>query len=287
MANGRMNTRKALGLSALVLLPAIFAAAGTINSFTLTDNGWTYAEQNIINVSTSSFAGLADLFFLNGGGPDHFYQNWWWYRGQGDSREFALSNQTSGVAGSNTALLTYLEPVAGIPDAVEFTLNYQLQGLSPTEAIIRIDWSVTNKTGDELGIDFFAYMDADLDGVAGDDSAELIAFGPSFGHIRVTDGAGQMDLISDIVQGIELTGWEIDAWPVVRNKLADPDIDDLANSGSPFGPSDFAGAFQHTTVLAPFDSAYGTLTKHIVIPTPGSLVVLVLGLIPARRRRRG
>ena len=281
----RMNTRKALGLSALVLLPASVAAAGTINSFTLTDNGWTYAEQNIIDVSTSSFAGFADLFF--GDGPDHFYQNWWWFRGAGDSREFALSNQTFGVAAGNTALLTYLEPVAGVPDAVEFTLNYQLQGLSPTEAIIRIDWSVTNKTGDELGIDFFAYMDADLGGFAGDDNAALIAFGPSFGQIRVTDGALQMDLITDIVQGIELTGWEIDAFPGVRNKLTDPDLDDLANSGSPFGPGDFAGAFQHTTVLAPFDSAYGTLIKHIVIPTPGSLVILVLGLIPARRRRRG
>ena len=281
----RMNTRKALGLSALVLLPASVAAAGTINSFTLTDNGWTFAEQNIIDVSTSSFAGFADLFF--GDGPDHFYQNWWWFRGQGDSREFALSNQTSGVAVGNTATLTYLEPVAGIPGAVEFTLNYQLQGLSPTEAIIRIDWTVTNKTGDELGIDFFAYTDVDLDGVAGDDNAALIAFGPSFGQIRVTDGAGHMDLITDSFQGIALTGWEINSFPGVRNKLADPVLDDLANSGSPFGPGDFAGAFQHTTVLAPFGVVSGTLTKHIVIPTPGSLVVLVLGLIPARRRRRG
>ena len=281
----RMNTRNALGLSVMVLLPASFAAAGTIKSFSLTDNGWTYAEENLIGFSTSSCAGFADLFFEDG--PDHFYQNWWWYRGEGDSREFALSNQTAGVAAGNTALLTYLEPVAGVADAVEFTLNYQLQGVSSTEAIIRIDWSVTNKTGDPLEIDFFAYMDVDLNGFAGDDSADLIDFGPSLGQIQVTDGALQMDLISDIVQGIELTGWEIDAFPVARNKLADPDLDDLTNSGSPFGPGDFAGAFQHTTVLTAFDSAYGSLIKHIVIPTPGTLVVLVMGLIPARRRRRG
>ena len=151
-----------LGLSALVLLPASFTAAGTIDPFTITDNGWSYTESNIIDVRTSSFAGFADLTF--GNGPDHFYQNWWWFRGAGDTREYALSNQTAGVVGGNTALLTYLEPVAGTPDAVEFSLKLQLNCVSDTESIIRIDWAVTNKTGKPLAIAFFAYMAADLNG---------------------------------------------------------------------------------------------------------------------------
>ncbi len=283
----RMNTRNALGLSVMVLLPASFAAAGTIGSFSLTDNGWTYAEENLIDGRTSSFAGFADMFFDKG--PDHFYQNWWWYRGEGDTREYALSNQTAGTSSGNTAQLTYLEPVAGVADAVEFTLNYQLQGVSSTEAIIQIDWTATNMTGSALGLDFFPYVDADLNGFAGDDSAELIAFGPSLGHIRVTDDVvGQMNLIAENVEGMELVGWEIASFPVARNKLADPDIDDLANTGSPFGPGDFASAFQHHAVLDAFGTVSGTLTKHIIIPTPGTLVVLVMGLIPAvRRRRRG
>jgi hypothetical protein len=265
------------------------AQAQTVNSFVISHNGWSYSETNLIGGRTSSSAGFAD--FGHQGGPDHFYQNWWWYRGQvggiRDTREYALSNQTSGAASGNAAQLTYLEPVAGRPDALLVTLNYTLIGTSPTQATLRIDWTATNMTGETLHLGLFPYADADVQGTAGNDTGLLLASGGSSGRMRASEGPVSVDIVHSGIQGMSVNHWEISPFPDTRNKLTDTDVDVLSDTGSPFGPGDFSSAFQISGPLDANESAYGSMFK-IIVPEPGSLVAFGSGLalLASLRRRR-
>ena len=65
---------------------------------------------------------------------------------------------------------------------------------------------------------------------------------------------------------------------------------DLNNSGSPFGPGDYTGAFQWRVELAPAGSLGDTFTSSIVkrvevVPEPAAVLLLAVGLGLLWRRR--
>jgi hypothetical protein len=198
--------------------------------FTLTDGDATFTLRGIRGERTTSAGGLGDYKSLGGTAPDHMFQNWWWYRTGTDTREFALSNLTAfEQPQANTVSLTYEE------SGLRYEINYTLTDAGDNQAVVVAQLTITNATSTPIELNLFNYSDFDMEQSAGSDRGELVR--PGYIRVYETNTA-------HIVAAETPFAWQIGAFPSVRNLLTDTDIDNLNNSGSPFGPGDFTGAFQ-------------------------------------------
>jgi hypothetical protein len=198
--------------------------------FTLTDGDATFTLRGIRGERTTSAGGLGDYKSLGGTAPDHMFQNWWWYRTDSDTREFALSNLTAfDQPQANTVSLTYAE------GGLTYEITYTLSDSGDNQAVVVAQLTIANTTSTPITLNLFNYSDFDMDGSVGGDRAELVR--PDYMRVYETNTA-------HIVAAETPFAWQIGAYPGVRDLLTDTDIDDLNNSGSPFGPGDFTGAFQ-------------------------------------------
>jgi hypothetical protein len=89
-----------------------------------------------------------------------------------------------------------------------------------------------------------------------------------------------------LFQGVGANAYQAQAFSGLQTSLTNATITNLNNTGLPFGPGDFTGAFQWNNVVA----AGGTLTVTSIftayVPAPGALALLGLaGLVGSRRRR--
>jgi hypothetical protein len=264
-----------LGALASVLLGGSQALAQT---FTLTDNGWTYYED-------ISQQGLGD--FKDTNGTDHMWRNWWWYRTSNMQREVSLSNLVPGAGieliGTNEAKLRFVE------QGLFFELTYKLTGISSTLARVDIDWSITS-TGPALGVDFFAYSDFDVNGSISN-SGMLV--NPQ--TVRFIDNTTAVDVVASEAG---LVGYEVGTYSDLLDKLNDNAVDNVSNTGLPYGPGDMENIFQwRGTVVSGQQVMRGTLTKLVnlnynppppgpVIPEPGTWALMLSGLAPVALRLR-
>lgn len=235
-----------------------------IDSFTLTDGALIYTERNLRTGGAG--AGSGDFIL---GGADNMFQNWWWFRAANMGAEVALSNQTFGsLSGANTVDLTYVEST-GAGD-LQFDFHYTLTSFnSDTRGDVDIDITVTNLSTQRIFFDIFSYTDFDLAGTFGGDSAVIGGAGNS--RQLVSDGIVTGELILSLAPG----GWEIGAFPTIRDKLTNGTPDVLSNSGSPFGPGDYTGAFQFGDGLDPGETFTARLSKIVEIPEPSALLALL------------
>lgn len=270
-----------------IILLAVVGAFGVsalaqTSSFTLTDGPWTYAERVITGARTGTGGGSAD--FTNG--TDNLFQNWFWYRSTGDTREYALSNQTSfNQPAANVAQLQYVEPNAAGGRLI-FDLTYTLTSIGATSAVTVIDILVTSSGSNDAHL--FPYIDYDLAGSTSN-LATLQSFGNTGGAMQVTHTSGNFGWFEIQAPGGGVSGWEIAAFANVRTKLSNTTVDNLSNSGSPFGPGDFTGAFQWSMQMSDGQQAHLRVIKGInAVPEPGTLLAIGAGLaaLAARRRRK-
>jgi hypothetical protein len=223
--------------------------------FTLTDGDATFTLRGIRGERTTSAGGLGDYKSLGGTAPDHMFQNWWWYRTGTDTREFALSNLTAfEQPQANTVSLTYEE------SGLRYEINYTLTDAGDNQAVVVAQLTITNATSTPIELNLFNYSDFDMEQSAGSDRGELVR--PGYIRVYETNTA-------HIVAAETPFAWQIGAFPSVRNLLTDTDIDDLNNSGSPFGPGDFTGAFQwqYTLNAGASRSLQLLLTLNVEPPT--------------------
>ncbi|MBU6413790.1 MAG: hypothetical protein KGS45_09965 [Planctomycetes bacterium] len=256
-----------IAAAGLVLASSALAQSGSggtvtqgFSSFTLGDVGTGASDQP-----------LADFSVGGSGNPDHLFQNWWWFRVQGDANETAFNNASNWSYTGNTARLEF--STASFDAVIQYTVTSIRNGLG----VLTTTCTVFNTSADPLTLNLFNYNDLDMNETASNDSADL----NGVNIIRVTDGGN--------------TGWRAnyegtDAYQVasfsgIRNILNDPNADDLNNTGLPFGPGDWTGAFQWSFSLGSLSAATASATITI-IPTPGALALAgVGGLLAARRRR--
>lgn len=264
---------RTVGFSVAAIALICSSAFGQLlDDFTLTDGTATYTERNLRTGGPG--AGSADFVVA---GTEQLFQNWWWFRASGMSREVALSNQTFGILeAANRAGMEYSEPTGA--GNVDFEISYELNDLV-TRQRVDIDFRITNRTANTIQLDFFAYTDFDLDGSFGGDTAFI---GRNGSAQFIADGLVNAELNAS-TDGLH--AWEIDSFPLIRDKLENAMIDDLSNSGSPFGPGDYTGAFQWRVTLVPGEEFHGTYAKIYEVPEPASLLAL-LAIAPALLRRR-
>ena len=264
------------------------APAGPPPGITIQDGGCIYDLQNLVGERLTGNGGIADL---TTGTTDHLFQNWFWYRGPGDTREYALSSQIYASSSNNRARLVYKEPIAdGLTrDALLFDLEYTISDLSTVpngaappacvrcEIVIAI--KIRNLTPNQMQLAFFSYNDMDLNGTAGGDSAVIAGID---NHIQLVrdPGPGATNCVAAAVYKVSSTdhvAWEIDSFANIRNRLTDAVADTLLNMVSPFGPGDYTGAQEWEITLGPagsvtqlpFDEWVGSVVKEVTVYMPG------------------
>ncbi len=267
------------------LLLLMTVGGSQAQTFTLTDNGWTYDED---------IASQGGGSFTDPNNTDHMYQNWWWFRTNLDSAEkplFGLTSMMSG--GANNVNLVFTEDAGSFQNALLFDLTYTLTGISPTLAKVDIVWSVRNIYGQQsmpITVDFFAYSDFDLNGSAGGDSGVLA--NPQ--TIRYTEGTTAVDVIAS---SGSLVGYDVDNYSNLLDLLNDGSVYNVSNSGLPFGPGDMTNVFQWQATLGLGQEMTGTLTKLVnleysppppppVIPEPGTWMLMLSGIVPVALKVR-
>lgn len=254
-------------------------------TFTLTDNGWTY-EEDIASQGWGSFT--------DPNNTSHMYQNWWWFRTSLDSVEKPLASLSSMMSGGATNVnLVFTEDAGSLQNALLFNLTYTLTGISPTMAKVEIEWSVRNIYGQQpmpITVDLFAYSDFDLNGTTGGDSGVLVD--PQ--TIRYTEGTTAVDVIAS---SGSLVGYDVDNYSDLLDLLNDSSVYDVSNSGLPFGPGDMTNVFQWRATLGLGQEINGTLTKLVnlqynppppppVIPEPGTWMLMLSGIVPVALKVR-
>lgn len=251
--------------------------------FTITDGDSSYgiaasglgAPGGNIN-RTGTGGGFAANFLVDGSATDHLFQNWWWYRVGNGTREHAFSNfvsQSSG--GANNHTLNYAEV-----DGVSASINYVIQdpgvGAIVTQRVVLTNTS----TAGPQTVNLFNYADFDVGGTAGSDSAVMTGAN----LMRITDVGGSFAEF----EGVGASAFQVTGFATLRTLLSNAVVDNLNNTGLPFGPGDWTGAFQWSFTLNPGESVtvIERLSVNTAVPTPGAAALLGLGGLAGLRRRR-
>ncbi len=256
----------------LVPIAVMLAAASiALGQGVITDGDARFEFNN------STTPGSAD--FQPDGTTDHLFQNWWWWRVEGENMETPAQwlPEDQSYVGNRAELADW-----DTKGRFSWRLILELHdGANPGQASILESFTVTNLTNENLSINIYNYLDADVGGSFGGDSAVLMG-DPTGRTMEITDVGG------DFVQFHEhgASAYQVTAFPLLRNELNDGGVDNLDNSGLPFGPGDFTGAYQWTMVIPPHQRGKFFEEILINIPEPASLGLLVIGGLCMLRRRR-
>ncbi len=199
-----------------------------------------------------------DLFLA--AGTDHLFETWWYIRLADDSFETRLRDPDTQSYSGNVATLGWSD--ADLSGRIDAQLIVTITELSEGQgAVLQEELKVTNTSGGSLTVNLFAYSDLDLTKSDREDSAEVIA---SPTRIHVFDAQTNAQFEGEMAELFQVTDTR-GAFPGLRGIFADDVADDLLNTGLPFGPADWEGAFQWRDVnLAPGDS-FSTIKVTTVV----------------------
>lgn len=262
------------------------AAAGTVVLLTgeaqavlnLTNGSATYGFTQPTSATTSG--GSANMIVGDGLTADQLFQGgqWWWRVNGVSVREFTFFGGAEAGSGTSSGTITYSNVGSLGFDAIQ---AITLADTGNQAALVTNTLTIVNNSGNTLDLSLFNYLDYDISGTAGGDSA--IWQDQANNIMRISDGANFGEY-----QGVGANAWQVTPWSTLRTNLSDADIDNMNNTGLPFGPGDWTGGFQWNVAVAAGGSITLT-TYHSInsaIPGPGALALLgVAGLIGTRRRR--
>lgn len=185
----------------------------------------------------TAFDGIA-ITLSDPSGVDHVFELFYFYRVSGDTSESPIVTPDSGSASGNE--ITYIWSDLDGRGLLSAILTFELvaDGLGATVEA-RLGLTNISAAGGSITVDTFYYFDPDLANSPGNDSGTLIA-APN--QILVSDDA---TMVTGTFTGlVGVTAFQVDAFSIIRDLLNDGAVDNLDDSGLPFGPADFTGAFQ-------------------------------------------
>ena len=283
-------------MASILSIPTVFAAI-TITPGGANSGIGAFQNGNIIAGITGSGQSGANLRPAGTAStPDSAFQSAWFFRGAGDTREFNFGNGTSGgltvsgtEVGTNDGTLDTggYNFTVGNTSGYSFTSQQRWQISNPsntanTNVSVMATNTVTNTGASAATISLFFFQDFDINGSASGDSATLL----STNLMQITDS------VANFVQwnGIGADGYRAGAFATARLGLNDAVVDDFADTGLPFGPGDFTGAFQWDVTLAPNESVVlssAFILNGAAIPEPTTLCLVgfaFVGLLGRRNR---
>ena len=271
-------------LTVFVSLFCVATAQGALH--TLTDLNSTTV------IDDGSSAGMSSWTV---DGTDHVSQQWFWYRigdtGPESSLETLDATPLASLTnadfdpGNETLNLRYEDSDLRID--VSFALHGGASGSGASDIAEVV--TITNLTDNPVpGVHLFQYVDFDLSGAPGGDTA-WIATGGGATSAWQTGGGGWVNE----TPVTSPSRYEVAFFSATRDKLTDVvNADILNNVAGPVGPGNVTWAFQWDFDLEasgdPNSSWQLSKDKRIVIPEPATLVVLIIGgllSLLARRRR--
>lgn len=245
----------------LPILAAVFAAGPVFAQTSVTDNGATFSIT--LGAATDSWGANLNT---PAPGNDQVFEWGLVYRVAGDAGQTILNAPDSAVPTGNQIAASWAD--AGARGLVSIDVDWTLTGSNGgTSAFLTADITATNLTGAPLDLTLIHYLDLDLQPSIGDDSAVMV---PN-NVIRVTDpGTNTIDFEAVNPDAFEVRtfGGALDA--AIHNTAA---VIDLNNTGLPFGPADFTGAFQWNDTIP----AMGSVVRKARVGVNNPLPVEVSG----------
>lgn len=267
--------------SILTLGLAAVCAAG-YSQAVITDGtssfGWTSnANLSGAAVRTGTGGGTNNVFSTNGG-ADQAFQEWWWYRANGvNAREFALSTQSAApVVSGNNMTLSYREP-----EGFSSTLTYTINNVGGLTLVTGTNF-IKNEGNTALDLDFFNYIDYDLNATPAADNATLLSNNPAL-RMRINDPAS---VLSAEYRALDATNYQIGGFSGVRTLLTNAGVDNFNNTVPNFS-GDFTAGVQWKFTLDP-GQMIALQTSRVLnpVPEPTTMAALGLGVAALIRRRR-
>lgn len=250
-------------LAVLALTAAAAAQPGTGGTITDANASFTQGDSPTVLTSTGP---VADFSVGGAGNPDHLFQSWWWGRLATDPREAALNSASSAVWSGSQGRVEYVTATNRIIQ------TSRVVGFGGVGGMLIENGVIINTSASVQRWEVFHYLDLDLGGSSGGDSATL-----NGSAIRVTDG----DWVADY-EGSDT--YQVGAFASVRNLLTNATPDMFSNAGLPFAAGDWSGGYQWSFSLNPGE-AVGFTAAVTIVPAPATGVLLALGLLARRRRR--
>lgn len=207
--------------------------------------GGTLQDQAVSLVYSSghwSGAPNAALHGTDASGANPLFRSGWWYRVDGvDTREYPFPPPDSESYGSDGKLLATWSNVGGKGfSAQESTWVFDDEGPSGGfVSQVSVDWG----SNPGHNITLFHFLDVDVAGTFGNDSAVLR--GPGF--IKISDGAATIRYVGNYVRHYMVAPYDNLNGGEIKRRLNDTAVDDLADTGLPFGPGDVTAGFQFLT----------------------------------------
>ena len=244
------------------LLAAVAFSAAVPAQLTLVDGNMNVAIGAVpATAQAPTSLGLrSDALAIN-----HGFEQGWFYRVVGDTREFALrtvGGMTEGLVGNDHGNRDF----ANIDSRglLKASIDYDTYDAGPASGVVLNRLVLMNRSNAPVTVDVFCYTDLDIAATSGND----VCTGTVNSHY-VTDGSGVQIEVRAL--GNDLTA--VAAYPAVRNLLTNAAVDNLNPGFAPFS-GDYTGAFQwQNRTLQPFEQR--TFTVALCVDTAAAALPLV------------
>jgi hypothetical protein len=255
---------------------------------TLTDGAATFTF-NETPTAENSGTYTADFRPQGATSANDIYSQWLFYEVAGDNRIRPFGNYTrsdggtvaiTGAMSGNTMTYSLTEKTAAA--TTRFTGTWALQlthGTSTGKATVSHTVTITNPTASPLTISLFHYLDYDLNG----DPSNHTATGGLAG-MTITNGLTK----ATYTPGTAASHYQVATGGTLDAGFLNGTVTSLNDTGLPFGPDDWSGAYQWNLTIPAGQSATVTFAMDVSpAPEPGTVLGLAAaGLAGWAARRR-